>query len=177
MQKKNRGFAADKTVRDASSRKLLHKLEARARLMSLADQSRFADLPPEHREKLRLREYLLEWKAYLESYRPRLGAPDSANFLVGADRGVSTASEWLERSDRWAMEIIERSIDDLRKRTDGEAMRAALLVRLLNVSIPAKVFRHGRLQKLTPEEVESMADRAEEAMVAIVKLYGLPLQI
>jgi hypothetical protein len=143
--------------------------------MALADNAPGVEPSPEQRELGRLREYLLEWKQYLEQYRPRLGAPDSAGFLVGADRGVTTASDWLARSDKWAMEIIERSIDDLRKHPDGEAMRASLLVRVLNVSIPAKVFRHGRLQKLTTDEVDRTADRAELALIRIVKVYGLPL--
>jgi hypothetical protein len=172
MQKKN---APDKTVRDASSRKLLHKLEARARLMSLADGRAASDLTPERRELLRLREYLLEWKALSRSVPAAPGRAGQRRLHGGVDRGVSTASEWLERSDRWAMEVIERAIEDLRKHADGEAMRAALMVRVLNVSIPAKVFRHGRLQKLTPAEADAMADRAELAMVGIVKVYGLPL--
>lgn len=156
---------------------MFRKLESRARLMSLAERARGIELSQEQREIQRLREYLLEWKAYLEAYGPRLGAPDSAGFLAGVDRGCRTASEWLGRSDRWAMEVIERSVEDLRKHPDGEAMRAALLVRLLNLSIPATVFRHGRLGKLAPEEVEGLADKAELTLVGIAKVYGLPLHV
>jgi hypothetical protein len=143
--------------------------------MSLSEAARELPLAPEERELQRLRIYLLEWKEHLAAYRPRLGAPGTAGYLVGSDSGVSTASEWLERSDLWAMDVIERGIDDLRKRRDGEALRAALMVRLLNLAIPAAVFRHGRLGGLAPGELDGLADRAEWELVPIVKLLGLPL--
>lgn len=144
--------------------------------MKLAADAGGIVLSPREHELQRLRAYLLEWKAYQEAYRPRQDAPDTASFLVGADCGVSTASEWLERSDEWAMEVIEKAIhEDLLKHPDGEAMRASLLTRLLNVSLPARVFRHGRLLHLPPAEVDAMADRAEATLVSIVKVYGLPL--
>lgn len=143
--------------------------------MLLAERARAIALPVGDRELQRLRAYLLEWKEYLAAYRPRLGAPGTAGYLVGSDSSVSTASEWLERSDRWAMDLIERAIEDLRKRFEGEAMRAALLVRLLDLAIPAKVFRHGRLGGMTALEVDTYADRAELELIRIVKVLGLPL--
>ena len=141
----------------------------------MGEQAAAIELSAQERELGRLRCYLLEWRAHYEAYAPRLGAPDTAGFLAGADIGVSTASEWLERSDKWAMQIIDRAVEDLRKREDGHAMRAALMARLMNLSLPARVIRHGRLLGISAAEVDALADRAERALVDIVKLYGLPL--
>lgn len=168
-------LAMDEATKKTNERRLFRKLEGRARLMGMADEARRQQLDPKERELQSLRAYLADWRYWQEGYRPKLGAPSMCSWAGKQTPEVHSATEYLERSDKWAMEVIERSVEDLRKRTDGEALRAALRVRLLNESIPAAVFRHGRLAGIAPAEVEALADRAEWALVKIVKAYGLPL--
>lgn len=165
----------EQVLRDAEERRILHKLEVRARLMRMADEARAIQLPPAEREVQRLREYLQDWRARLEAYRPKLGAPSQCSWVSKQSPEVHSAAEYLERSDAWAMEVIERSLEDLRKRDDGHAMRAALMTRLMNLALPARVIRHGRLLGISTAEVDALADQAERALVEIVKVYGLPL--
>lgn len=122
-----------------------------------------------------LRRYLAEWVEWQWQWRPALGFPGVCGFARGAKTETSSASEYLERSDKWAMELIDAAIDDLMRRPDGPAMRCALRATLLNEAVGVKVFRHGRLMEMTPEDVELLADRAEREMVLICKAKGLPL--
>jgi hypothetical protein len=158
-----------------NERALFRKLESRARLMDLFDAAMKSPLPDRKRKLQRLRMYLDEWRRHLAAYFPKLAGPGHSSWVGRKSDEIRTASEFLERSDRWAMEIVERAIEDLRKRQDGEAMRAALRVRVLNEAIPAHVFRHGQLQGISRYEVDVLADRAEDALVDIVEAYGLPL--
>lgn len=164
-----------KADRETAARKLFSKLASRERLRLLVEEARRSNPDPHQLEIERLRIYLREWRAYQQAYWPRLGTGSCSPWVSRATEEIHSASDYLERSDGWAMEVIERSVEDLRKKPDGEALRAALLVRLMNLAIPAQVFRHGRLAEISPGEVESLADLAEIELVGIVKAYGLPL--
>lgn len=154
--------------------KILAKLEARDRLRVMAEAAREPHDSEAERELVVLRSYLLAWKTHQEAYRPRFGFPSSSTFAHHEGPG-RTASEYLEVSDRWAMDLIEHSMEDLAKKPDGLAMVCALRVRLLNEAVKAKVFRHGRLAELEPGEIDGLADAGERELVVIVKLRGLIL--
>jgi hypothetical protein len=127
------------------------------------------------REVERLRVYLYEWVQWQANYQPALGAPRVCAFARGAREDSISATDFLERSDKWAMEVIDTAFDDLTRRLDGMQMRVALRMRLLNESAGAQVFRGRSLKDLTPSEIDDLADRAEREMVLIVKAKGLPL--
>jgi hypothetical protein len=148
----------------------------RERLRSLA---KVCGLLPENRELDRLRVYLLEWSQHQYAYstKPR-GLNDSLADYVKSGR--RSASEFLD-TDGWAMSIIDTSINDLIALPDGTLMRAALRVRYLNEGIAPtgelriRVFRSGRLQSMSLEEADRLADTAETSLIPIVKRRGLPL--
>jgi hypothetical protein len=79
------------------------------------------------------------------------------------------------------MAVIDASIDDLTALPDGMTMRAALRVRYLNEGIAPtgelriRVFRSGRLQGMSLEEADRLADAAENCLIPITKRRGLPL--
>jgi hypothetical protein len=101
--------------------------------------------------------------------------PSMSAYMRGAKAHSATASEYLESSDRWAMEIVDTAIDDLATRPDGVVMRTALRNRLLNETVGARVFRYIRLAEMSTEAIDALADRAEREMVLICKRKGLPL--
>ena len=166
----------DQIKRDAETRKLFGRLQAKNRLLALLATARDMIVPQRERELQAVREYHREWREFLSSYRTRLGLPSGCSWISKRSEEVRTASEYLERSDRWVMEQVDQAVmEDLVKRTDGEAMRAAVLNRLLNHRMPARVFRSGRLIGVSLEEVDQLADRAEGALVEILKARGVPL--
>jgi hypothetical protein len=121
----------------------------------------------------RLREYLAMWVEWQRSYSVVRGAPCASSF-AREESGARSASEFLERSDNWAMHLVEASVDDLRKRHDGEIMRTALRMRWLNEVGPSE-FRAIRIDNLSREQADHFADLGERALVDIVKRRGLSL--
>ena len=155
------------------ARQTIRRLEGAGRLRALAAAA--PPVPAGQGEIQRLKAYLIDWVKWQQEYRPHLGMPGSSSFAPDMT-AAQTATEYAERSDRWAMEVIQQAVEeDLLERLEGSAMRAALRVRLLNEAVGARVFRHGRLAPLYPHEVDALADRAERELVVIVKRRGLPL--
>lgn len=166
----------EQVIRDAQERKLFDRLQARARLLELAEVAKSARrLPQEEQDVQRVRQYLFEWRAHVESFRMRLGFPSTCSWASKCTEEIRTATEWLERSDKWAMDQVDQAVmEDLLRHEDGEAMRAAILNRLLNHAMPARVLRSGRLIGVAIGEVDALADRAERVLVDILKTRHLP---
>jgi len=150
----------------------------RERLRAMAEAC--GVLEPENRELDRLREYLREWSRSERSYGTKsqgLNESFLADYVKSGYRSVATHLV----ADGWAMAILDSSIDDLGSLHDGWAMRAALRVRYLNEGIAPtgelriRVFRSGRLQGMSMEEADRLADMAEIALIPITKRRGLPL--
>jgi hypothetical protein len=121
----------------------------------------------------RLREYLRDWAGCSARWSPAKGFPRSVAYLVdNMKAGVADSSDLRDGPSPWAMGIMDTCINELCK-TIPEAS-AVLLVRYLNKAGPA-VYRHGRLQMLTPEETDALGDRAEIELVPMVERKGLPL--
>lgn len=170
-----------KEQKDTLLLKLLHKLNARERLKNLA-----AAISPvrtaSDRELERLRAYLYAWADCQRDYHMKLGAASGSVFSLYLKGRSVNATDWLEQSDGWAMSIIDASMDDLIALPDGWRMRAALRCRLLaegllknGKGMSVRVFRNGQMQSMSIEEADALADRAEDALVPIVKRKGLPL--
>lgn len=163
-------IAMDEQTKNGLITKMMRRLANRERLQQMAREAALpADMPAIDRKVARLREYLSEWVAWQGGYMPpHLGMPRGAGW-VSAQSNATTASEYLERADRWAMETLHRAIEEgLAGMVDGVQMRAALRLRWLNETVAA-VFRSNRF------DVDTMADRAERALVEIVERRGLPL--
>jgi len=160
----------------ANQHRTARRLKAVARLQALLAHAVGMETT-EERELRRLHEYLLMWKRWTENWEPRLGFPKTVPYvdLMRPSISMDLPREGEEKPDPWAMNIMDTSIDELGKLEDGMAMRAALRVRMLNEAYGIHVFRHGRLQKLKPEDVDELADRAEAALVPIIKAKGIPL--
>jgi len=150
----------------------------RERLRAMAEACGIIE--PQNRAHDRLRDYLLEWSQHQHSYgtKPKnANASTLADFVKSGYRGVE---EHLE-TNGWAMSIIDTSIDDLISLPNGGSMRAALRVRYLNEGIAPtgelriRVFRSGRLQGMSLEEADRLADAAELALIPMVIRRGLPL--
>ncbi|OGT57543.1 MAG: hypothetical protein A3E01_08375 [Gammaproteobacteria bacterium RIFCSPHIGHO2_12_FULL_63_22] len=158
--------------------RLFNRVRGRARLESLAAESTMKTR--EQLELERLKAYLLSWATRQADHGPKLGMTRSSlsDYMKTAS---PEASELLAQSDGWAMAVVDASIDDLIDKLDGAMMRAALRVRYLNeglmpgAGIKIRVFRSGRLQDLSLMEADNLADRAEIALIPIVKRRGLPL--
>lgn len=163
----------DDTSQKAGAAKLFRKLAARDRLMRMAAEAKGSPLSREAWEIQRLRGYLAEWGEFQERYRAYLGSGRVVSFAAGNTNPIWEAMEYLEISQKQAMADIGAAIEDLSILPDGAAMRAALRIRLLNETVGAKVFRSGRLATLNPGEVDGLADRAELALIPMLKKKGL----
>lgn len=138
----------------------------------------------EQAELERLREYL---RMLYRTERHESGSPEQPNAVPYLDsiRGTIDShiegQDYQDRLDRWAREILDASIDDLLELPEGQLMRAALRVRYLNEGVSraagfeVRVFRSGRLEHMTIMQADELADRAELALVPMVKRKGLPL--
>jgi hypothetical protein len=120
----------------------------------------------------RLRDYLRDFATCHLNWSQERGYPRSVPYLAQMRPGVADSSELREGPDPFVMGVIDSCIQDLRKRIP-EAL-PVLLVRYLNKDGPS-VYRHGRLQNLTPEETDAIADRAELELVPMVKRKGVIL--
>lgn len=158
-------------------RGVLMRLRGAERLKQLAAESAPSTENP---ELARLKGYLVRWAHHQHAYRAgpeRVGNSWLADYCKS--RG-QTASELMD-SDGWAMSIIDAAIIDLSVQPDGVLMRAALRVRYLNEGITPqgelriRVFRHGRLEGMSVEEADRLADAGELALIPLVKRKGLPL--
>ena len=113
-------------------------------------------------------------------YAENLGI-GSAEPLARQPTSAGCATDYLERADRWAMQVIEAAMDDLSVLPNGLKMRAALRLRYLceglerAAGVPLRVYRMHRLAGLSIEQVDRLADQAEEAMIPGVRRRGLPL--
>lgn len=173
--------AAMSTQKDEKKKmeaKLFRRLQARERLHQLADNP--DPKTPEDIALERLRAYLRDWRGS----QPAGFGPggESGSTLGDLVKGSPEAMEMLAESDGWAMAVIDASVDDLTGVPEvGALMRAALRVRWLNEGvsktgeIKIRVFRSGRLQALSLIECDELADRAERALLPIVRRRGLPV--
>lgn len=153
--------------------KLFRKLSGRARMLAMAEEASTKPLSRAEWEIQRLRGYLEEWVEFQYSYAVYLGTGRVVAFAQGTTDKIWSASEYLERSQSKAMADVSAAIEDISLLPDGTAMRAALRIRLLNESVGAKVYRHGRLAALRPSEVDGLADRAELALIPMLQKKGL----
>lgn len=160
--------------------RLFRQLRGRARLHDLADTAP-AYKSDEELALDRMRVYLRDWRARQGDGYTSGGSEES--FLAEFAKSSREAMELLAESDGWAMAVIDASVDDIAGIEDPEAglMRAALRVRWLNEGlsktgeIKIRVFRSGRLQGLSLEECDRLADRAERELLPIVRRRGLPV--
>lgn len=162
-------MSIDEKTRNGLVTKLMRKLQARDRLQTMADAVRQQAPDPAGREIERLKEYLSEWVEWQRGYFPPHLTGGHGAAWVSAQSNATSASEYLERADRWAMETLHGCIEEgLAMYPEGVQLRAALRLRWLNETIAA-VFRSNRF------DLDEMADRAERALVELVKRRGLPL--
>lgn len=159
------------------------RAEGRERLRRLAEEG----TPERTREQAaleRLREYLVMWARNELSTRENHGAPESVPYLdriKGTIDSYTTGQDYDERIDRWARETIETAIDNLLELPDGGLMRAALRARYLNEGVSrdagfsVRVFRHKRIEHLSMLEADALADRAELALIPMLKRRGMSL--
>ncbi len=173
----------DKEVMQAALQtRLLRRLQSRERLKSLAAAGPDTRTK-EQRELESLRAYLKDWAACQGIFQLDKGGSGGRSALAAYMKDDSpTAGDWLEQSDGWAMAVIDTAIVDLSATLDrGREMRAALYVRWLNEGIlneegqSLRVFRAGRLKGYTMAQVDELADRAELALIPLVKQAELPL--
>jgi hypothetical protein len=159
------------------------RAEGRDRLRRLAEEG-MPERTKEQAELERLREYLVMWARNEMSTRLHLGAPEGVPYLDsirGTIDGYATGQDYDERLDRWARDIIDTSIDDLMELPDGELMRAALRARYLNEGVSrdagfaVRVFRMKKLEHLSLVQADILADRAEQALIPVLKRRGIPL--
>lgn len=171
-------MAAEKTPPGYAERRAIGKLEIRQRydrLMAVADAAR-----PKNPELERLRCYLLDWARAQRDYKT---GPKSAGSVLGSliKSPNIFASDLLGESDGWAMSVIDAAVSDLVTLPEGLQMQAALRARYLNevlsdeAGMRVRVFRSGRLEHLSLMEADALADRAELAMIPMVKRKDLPL--
>jgi len=160
-------------TKHAEETKLFRKLSGRDRMQRMAAEAAHKPLSRADWEIQRLRGYLVDWAEWQANYRLYLGTGKVVGFAAGSTNKIWSASEYLEQSDNRAMADIGAAVEDLSLLPDGTAMRAALRIRLLNEAVGAKVFRHGRLAPLNPSEVYGLADRAEVALIPMLKKKGL----
>lgn len=157
----------------------MRSLQTRAYFQRLVRE--FREASREATELERLQEYLIEWAAHQRPIDQARRAQTGSVLAAYMKSDSPTASELLGASDAWALEVISASIDDLLKLPRGSEMRAALHVKYLNMGIsreagrPISVLRHGRLQRISLEEVGRLSDAAEIALIPIVKARRLPL--
>lgn len=157
---------------------LFRKLRGRERLEALAEEG--VQKTQFERELERLKSYLLEWSQRQKgAYSQESQAVSSLSQYIKS--ASPSATELFEASDGWAMTVIDAAIDSLSTLEDGLLMRSALRVRYLNEGlapggeIKIQVFRSGRLAEISLLECDELADKAESALVPMVKKRGLPL--
>lgn len=157
----------------------IRRAEGRVRLQRLAEEG-LKQRTPQDAALDRLRQYLLMWANRQKFHGQQQGYPGSSPFAPELSN-ATTASEYFDRADNWAMVVMDTSMDDLVKRTDGWLMRAALRVRYLSEGISkeagtsVRVLRHGRLAHLSLIEADALADRGELELIPIARGRGLPL--
>lgn len=167
----------DQKEKDRIERSLFRKLESRSRLMGLLSDAKPARERP---ELARLRDYLTQWASYERGYRENLGA-ESAEPLAHQPTCASAAGEYLERSDRMAMQTIDTCVTGLAELPEGVKMVAALRIRYLNEIMTLEigrlvaVFRSNRLAGASQARVDELADSAEDILIPWVRRRGLPL--
>lgn len=162
--------------KEAVTHRLYRKLESRERLRNLL---RDAQPMRERPELARLRDYLSQWASYERGYQEKLHIHSSSPF-ANQPTAVREAGEYLERSDRMAMNVIETAVLGLVLLADGWFMHAAIRARYLEEGVSKtpgegiRVYRAGKFRSLTSEEGEMFADRGEEALIPMVRKH-LPL--
>ena len=168
-----------KVVAEARALRQMRKIQEKERLRNLLLVARCGSVIDA--EILRLHEYLYEWAHHQADYRLTNGARGESCLAKYMKSSSPTMSELLDKSNGWAMSVVDSSIDDLVELQDGMLMRSALRVRWLNegvsrdAGVRVRAFRSGRMQSMSMMQVDALADRAELALVPIVKRKGLPL--
>lgn len=123
---------------------------------------------------MRMKRYLQEWAALerVDSCNGR-DAPAEVPYL---DYMVpSVESGRLEDDEGYApnayvRRLVDAAIDELTLAMP--LARAALAVRYMNARGPS-VYRSGRLESITPADIEDMADTAERRLIPICRRRGL----
>ena len=167
------------SIKEKQERRLFRKLEGRARLQALAAAAQPSALNPELQ---RLQAYLLDWALHQAEigHGARRG-PSGCTLAQFMKSDGESASKHLDSSYAWAFSVLDAAMDDLLEQSNGALKRAALRVRYLNEGIlpgdkiKIRVFRHNRLSNISLEEVDALADEAENALIPMVKRRGLPL--
>lgn len=166
----------DETRKKALILRMLDRLASRDRLRQMAAAALAgAPVTVEEVELEQVRFYLDAWVLHQALYRPFLGFPAASSFAPDQSN-ARTATEYAERSDAWAMAQVDGAVEeDLPALPEGRAMWLALRMRWLNIRVGPRVFRSNRLTHLDPADVDELADRAERALVALLKARKLPL--
>lgn len=159
--------------------RLFRKLQGRERLQGLAAA---AQPSKENPELERLKAYLLDWSLHqAEVWRKTNGSHSQSTLAQFMKSDGQSAIKHLDSSYAWAFSLIDAALDDLLALKEGVLMRAAIRVRYLNEGIDPggerkiRVFRSNRLQLISIEEVDRLADDGENSLISIVKRRGLPL--
>lgn len=166
----------EKEHQEAHARRLYSKLESRERMQNLL---RAAQPMRERPELARLRDYLFQWASYERGYQEKLHIGSSSPF-ANQPTAVREAGEYLERSDRMAMNVIDAAVLGLVLLPDGWFMHAAVRARYLgegiskNSGLAIRVYRGGAFREISFVEADMFADRAEEALIPMVRKH-LPL--
>lgn len=172
MEKKNDVDEVVKLEKEAAEKKLFAGLEARDRLRRLADAVPRCPLTAEEIELAALRSYIDQWSTWMKRDDVEGKLPHATSF---AEEGRSWAHSILDPLDvpnMWAIKIVDAAMIELACLPGGMRMRHALKIRWLNEHLDMQVFRSGRL---SPEEVDDLADAAERHLIPMTKRRGLPL--
>lgn len=129
----------------------------------------------EDAELLRLkRDYLPMWAERDSGVSVGSGFPTDVPYRDYMKPHYSGSYDPDPLPDPWVSRLIDAAIDELTGTGGFGLARAALSVRYMSARLPS-VIRSGRLTQMECEEIEDLADRAELALVPIVKRRGLPL--
>lgn len=164
--------------RELQARRLFRKLEVVERFKEMMRAVAGVGLGREERELQRLQEYLLEWSRH--QMRQGFGLGLARSDVLQSPQSKD-AGDLLAGSDGWAMSIIDACVDDLSGLPGGMDMRSALSVKYVNDGVSklagrqVRVFRSGRLARMSLIEVDELAYKAEKLLIPMVKRKGLPL--
>lgn len=158
--------------KEAAERRLFRKLQERDRL------ERLASVPGARKTATQLeiealKCYIDQWVRWMQRDSSGLELPHSSSFVEPGRSWEHCMLDALDTPNMWAIKIIDAAMNELATVPGGMQMRHAMRIRWLNQQLDCEVFRSSRL---TPEQVDDLADAGERALVPMVKRHGLPLE-
>ena len=171
MTTKNEKDPVAEVEKEAATRRLLRKLEERARLRALADIAEGPKTMAEF-EVSAVRDYLDQWATWMQ--RDQFGGeyPHASSFVEEGRSWEHSILDPLDVPNLWAIKIVDAAMIELAGVPGGLRMRVALQIRWLNENVDAAVFRSSRVSL---DQVDDIADAAERALIPMLKRRGLPL--